>query len=357
MNNRGESGRIGKEEKGRLTNPSPKSEKHQFIERFSPDSHRSVAREHNSSRDSTPIHRFVAREQNPSPAFGKILNSVAREQNPSPEILNHFIGRFHRIRAALITATGTTSTTKKFGKFGRPSRLKYEDQICDKCGMKLAVRIAGSLSPNFQKLYYSCERDGGFMGWANSINEDEVSIREEVSTSEKTIVDRESYKDEMIFIHEHPLMLVCVSRLAGRSGSISSRDTLPKPLKVRREGLTTHIWLGCGPGLDEVGIFELGEVDASHRRLVLVIDDVVKVVRLWVDSEMAGECGDKVPQCRNATSAECHFLKRVLEEGHGAYSHARPHRPEEEKLGLAYLVRLLLPGDVVADEPVDHGRS
>ncbi|GER44755.1 mediator of RNA polymerase II transcription subunit [Striga asiatica] len=164
-------------------------------------------------------------------------------------------------------------------------------------------------------------------------------------------------REEMIFIHEHPLMLVCVSRLAGRSGSISSRDTLPKPLKVRREGLTTHIWLGCGPGFDEVGIFELGEVDASHRRLVLVIDDVVKVVRLWVDSEMAGECGDKVPQCRNATSAECHFLKRVLEEGHGAYSHARPHRPEEKKLGLAYLVRLLLSGDVVADEPVDHGRG
>ncbi|GER42619.1 aspartate carbamoyltransferase regulatory chain [Striga asiatica] len=64
-----------------------------------------------------------------------------------------------------------TSTTKKFG---RPSRLKYEDKICDQCGIKLAVKIAGSRSPNFQKLYYICDRDG-FIGWANPINEDELA--------------------------------------------------------------------------------------------------------------------------------------------------------------------------------------
>ncbi|GER27010.1 ethanolamine ammonia-lyase light chain [Striga asiatica] len=165
--------------------------KHQFIERFSPDSQRSVAREQNSSRDSTPIHRSVAREQNPSPAFGEILKSVAREHNPSSR---DSTSKFLTISSPDFTGLkmSQTSTTEIFG---RPSRLKYEDQICEKCGMKLAVRIASSRSPNFQKLYYACDRDGGFMGWANPINEDEVSIREEVSTSEKTIVDRESYKD------------------------------------------------------------------------------------------------------------------------------------------------------------------
>ncbi|GER51779.1 heat shock protein DnaJ domain protein [Striga asiatica] len=89
-----------------------------------------------------------------------------------------------------------TSTTQKFRGLG-PSRLKYEDRTCDQCGIKVAVKIVGPQSPNFQKLYYHCDRHR-FIGWANPINEDEVSIREEVSTSEKSVVDRESYKDVKI---------------------------------------------------------------------------------------------------------------------------------------------------------------
>ncbi|GER37934.1 proline-rich family protein [Striga asiatica] len=158
-----------------------------------------------SSRDSAPIHRSVAREKNPSSRDSTPKSLTI--SSPDFTVLQNW-NKMKGQRAIIYLLE--TSTTKNFG---RPSRLKYEDKICDTCGIKLAVRIAGSRSPNYQKLYYACERDGGFMGWANPINEDDVSIREEVSTSEKTIVDRQSYKDDADFNVTLPEKSQCIEFL------------------------------------------------------------------------------------------------------------------------------------------------